>query len=80
MMAVRDEYDVGIIMSNDTDLRPPLEAILALNQQTVEVAAWSPPTAQRRRLSIPKVPLRCHWINQIEYENVRDNNDYTNRT
>jgi uncharacterized LabA/DUF88 family protein len=80
MMAVRDEYHVGIIMSNDTDLRPPLEEILALNRQTVEVAAWSPPFAQRRRLSVPGVPLRCHWINQIEYENVRDNNDYTNRT
>lgn len=28
MMAVRDEYGVGILMSNDTDLRPALEEMM----------------------------------------------------
>ena len=42
MMAVRDEYDVGILMSNDTDLRPALEEVMNLGSQTVEVAAWEP--------------------------------------
>ena len=43
MMAVRGEYDVGVLMSNDTDLRPALEEVMNLGAQTVEVAAWDPP-------------------------------------
>ena len=38
MMAVRDEYDVGVLMSNDTDLRPALEEVIRLERQVVEVA------------------------------------------
>lgn len=30
MMAVAEEYDVGVLMSTDTDLKPALEAVVAL--------------------------------------------------
>ena len=35
MMAVRGEYDVGVLMSNDTDLRPALEQVNLLGTRVV---------------------------------------------
>lgn len=81
MMAVRDEYDVGILMSNDTDLRPALEEVMALGSQTVEVAAWEPlPGRQRYRLRLiglaPQRQPRCHWIDYSDYQSIQDTTDY----
>jgi hypothetical protein len=82
MMAVRDEYDVGILMSNDTDLRPALEEVMNLGSQTVEVAAWEPlPGRQRYRLrltgSAPQRQPHCHWIDYSDYQSIQDTTDYT---
>ncbi|MYF83120.1 MAG: NYN domain-containing protein [Acidimicrobiia bacterium] len=41
LMAARREYDVGILMSADTDLKPALEAVITLGSAKAEVAAWS---------------------------------------
>ena len=79
MMAVRNEYDVGILMSNDTDLRPALEEVIRLGTHTVEVAAWYPLTSQRRRLTVRSSPLFCHWIDYDAYSTIQDNTDYTRR-
>lgn len=82
MMAVRGEYDVGVLMSNDTDLRPALEEVMNLGAQTVEVAAWDPlPGRQRYRLHLPGIAadqqLHCHWIDHMNYRSIQDNTDYT---
>ena len=81
MMAVRDEYDIGILMSNDTDLRPALEAVINLGSQTVEVATWEPREGRpRQRLRLQGTTAvaqpYCHWIGLEGYNSVSDHTDY----
>src|SRR6266516_16387 len=78
-MAVGGEYDVGILMSTDTDLKPALEAVIALGGSPFprcEVAAWSSPDRHCRRLSIQKAKLWCHWLGLDDYRAVADPTDY----
>ena len=82
MMAVRDEYDVGVLMSNDTDLRPALEEVIRLGRPTVEVATWEPLEGRSRfSLRLPGRPAGsqpyCHWIDHAAYLAVQDAADYT---
>jgi uncharacterized LabA/DUF88 family protein len=79
-MAVRGEYDVGAIMSTDTDLKPALEAVAQMGGSPYprcEVAAWSTPDQHSRRLSIPGRRLWCHWLDADDYQAVADPTDYT---
>lgn len=80
VMAIRGAYDVGIIMSTDTDLKPALEAVIGLRSglfPRCELAAWSAPTGHSRRLSVPGAKLWCHWIDEDGYRGVADPTDYT---
>ena len=77
MMAVRDEYDVGVLMSNDTDFRPVLEEVIGLGDKSVAVAAWRPLTAQPRRLWVGRNSPWCHWIDYDAYLAIQDRTDYT---
>ena len=77
MMAVRGEYDVGVLMSNDTDLRPALEQVTLLGTRTVEVAAWKPPSGKAYWLRLPNVRIWCHLIDQVGYAEILDGTDYT---
>jgi uncharacterized LabA/DUF88 family protein len=77
-LAVRGVYDVGVLMSTDTDLIPALEAALEIKTSGVhiEVAAWSGRGANRR-LSLPGTNLPwCHQIERAGYDKVRDIRDY----
>jgi uncharacterized LabA/DUF88 family protein len=79
MMAVKGEFDVGIIISTDTDLKPALEAVLGLQGNPyprVELAAWSSPTRRSRRLSIPGSTIWCHWLDENDYWSVSDTTNY----
>ncbi|MGH3545437.1 MAG: hypothetical protein ACRDPW_05885 [Mycobacteriales bacterium] len=79
VMAVRDEYDVGILMSTDTDLKPALEFVAGLTSgggPRAEVAAWSCAGRHNRRLAIPGRNLFCHWIGEGTYPAVADGTDY----
>ncbi len=79
-MAMKSEYEVGIVMSTDTDLRPALEAVCELGGNPYprcEVAAWSSPHSHSRRLSIPGRRIWCHWLNEDDYKAVADETDYT---
>jgi hypothetical protein len=79
-MAVRGEYDIALIMSTDTDLKPALETISALGENPFprcEVAAWSSPAGHSRRLSIRGTRLWCHWLDETDYRRVADPTDYT---
>jgi uncharacterized LabA/DUF88 family protein len=79
VMAVRGEYDVGILMSTDTDLKPALEAVVALGGNRTphcEVAAWSARGAHSRRLSIKGTSVWCQWLNEDDYRLVADPTKY----
>ena len=76
LMAVRNEYDVGILMSSDTDLIPALEAVVDLDAARVEVSAWSAAFGYQRRLAISSRPLWCHWLDSTDYGRAKDRRDY----
>lgn len=81
VMATRGEFDVGIMVSTDTDLKPALEYVAELTaargKPRAEVAAWSTAGQHCRRLSISGRNLYCHWIGEDVYKRVRDQTDYT---
>ena len=76
-MAVDGLYDVGVILSTDTDLIPALEFVHSrfYGQRHVAVAAWRS-RQSRRRLSIPGTNIWCHWLNRDDYDAVADPTDY----
>jgi uncharacterized LabA/DUF88 family protein len=79
-MAVRGEYDVGVLMSTDTDLKPALEAVATLTANIgprAEVAAWSGDGMHNRRLAIKARKLWCHWLDEKTYQSVADLTDYS---
>jgi uncharacterized LabA/DUF88 family protein len=75
-MAVRREYDVGIMISTDTDLVPALEAVIALPSVRCEVAAFGSQTMHCRRLSVKGSKVWCHWIDHAAYMGICDHTDY----
>lgn len=75
-MAVQDQYDVGILFSVDTDLKPALEFVSTqCATKRAEVAAWSSET-QYGRLSLGRNRPYCHWLDASGYRAVRDETDY----
>jgi uncharacterized LabA/DUF88 family protein len=72
--AERDEYDVCVLFSADTDLLPALEQARSAGKR-VEVAAWKPAQGYARRLSLPG--MWCHYLNRDDYEQLADRVDYT---
>ncbi|GAA4626361.1 hypothetical protein GCM10023196_034300 [Actinoallomurus vinaceus] len=83
LMAERGQYDVGILMSTDTDLKPALEEVAEMAHGKVhaprpEVAAWGADGRHNRRLSIKSARnLWCHWLDKATYQAVQDSTDYT---
>jgi len=79
MLAVTGGYDVGILVSTDTDLKPALEAVAALGrnrQPHCEVAAWASSQAVPR-LRITGAKLWCHYLRVEDYRGMVDPTDYT---
>lgn len=76
-MAVDGLYDIGVIVSTDTDLTPALEFVRSkfTGECHVAVAAWRSPHS-RRRLSIAGTNIWCHWLNREDYDAVADPTDY----
>jgi uncharacterized LabA/DUF88 family protein len=76
-LAVQGAYDVGILMSTDTDLLPALEAVMSIKtvRVHVEVAAWAGKGANRR-LSLDGLLPWCHQLRAADYRAVRDETDY----
>jgi uncharacterized LabA/DUF88 family protein len=81
-MAVQREYDVGILMSHDTDLAPALEAVVRLGSgatgQSVprcEVAAWAG-SRSPQRLRVPGAAIWCHYLTAADFAIVADARDY----
>jgi uncharacterized LabA/DUF88 family protein len=83
VMAVKGEYDVGVLFSIDTDLKPALDAVCDLAPRAksgtvrVEVAAWSGTFAQPRRITpTGSHRVKCHWLDDRDFAAVRDDTDY----
>ena len=75
-MAIEREYDVGVIMSTDTDLRPALEFTNTRPEiRQAAVAAWRGP-GRRQRLAIPGANLWCYWLDRDDYDAVADLTGY----
>lgn len=69
MGAARGAFDVGIVISLDTDLRPAIETVMNdLHGVRAEVAAFNNPDRHCRRLSVPGSKVWCHWIQPHDYE------------
>lgn len=78
MGAVKGRYDVGVMMSLDTDLKPAVETVLdELHGIRVEVAAWSAKGVQASRLGFSGRKIWCHWMDDDFYRAVADETDYT---
>jgi uncharacterized LabA/DUF88 family protein len=77
-MAIRREYDVGIIASADTDLRPAVEACADLPEgcPIIEVAAWRH-EKYASRLSVPGRHVWCHFLDRDDYLSVADHRRYS---
>ena len=77
--AVSRYFDIAIVVSTDTDLRPALEwvALRTSPGPRVELAAWKSPTSNRRiHVEAPR-RIWCHWLDLDDYKAVRDPTDYT---
>lgn len=77
MMAVRKEYEVGVLFTADTDLVPALEQVAELPEVEAELAAWQPDDGYGYRLRLPGKQIVCHWLPRPDYEAARDLRDYT---
>ena len=73
-MAIDGHYDVGVIVSTDTDLLPALEFTRNryVGVRHIAVAAWD----GRRRMSLPGANIWCHWLSRADYDAVADATDY----
>lgn len=65
-------YDVGILVSRDSDLLPPVELIKKLGTPAVEVATWNGSS----RLRLPSAELTCHLLSDEDFDAVRDRRFY----
>ncbi|MBI3097942.1 MAG: NYN domain-containing protein [Planctomycetes bacterium] len=75
--AMDNVYDVGVIASTDTDLKPPLEFVMRRFGSTkwAEVASWHSDLS-RPRLSLADAPLWCHFLAKKDFDAVADPKDY----
>lgn len=73
--AMKNEYDVAVLMSADTDLAPAVEQVLECGKR-VEVAAWKSRDV-RSRLALTGQNIWCHWLTKQWYERLHDPSDYT---
>lgn len=72
---MEQKYDIGILMSSDSDLVPALETVYDLRAAHVETAAWS----GVRQLRLPEPASNkpfCHFLNEHDFDDVRDWTDY----
>ena len=79
-LGVANKFDVGVLFSTDTDLRPALDAVFELNgknQPWPRVAGWRGPNHRPRRIGASgKREVPCVWLDQVSYLAVRDTTRY----
>lgn len=73
-LAITGAYDVAILVSRDTDLKPALETVRDLRAAWVEVAGWRN-TSRIRFTDGAKGPW-CHILDEADYRKVADTRNY----
>lgn len=73
-------YDVAIVASTDTDLRPAAEMVLDVAgayavPAPIAAGAWNSPT-QNSRLWLVARPLWCIYLQRADYDQVEDTSHY----
>jgi uncharacterized LabA/DUF88 family protein len=75
VLAIEGTFDVGVIASTDTDLRPAIEFVAGRRGLPVEVCSWR--TASfRKELPVPGIRIWCHRLAKSDYDQVADDTDY----
>ena len=75
-LALDHAYDVGIIGSTDSDLRPALEFVIRrCPTLKPETATWWSDKSQKS-LSLAGHVIWCHRLSKQNYQAVCDHNDY----
>lgn len=74
--AVDGAFDVGVVVSTDTDLLPALEFVIARPSLhvSVEVAAWK--DHSNAPLSVKGQHVWCHRLTAEDYHSVKDKTVY----
>lgn len=77
-LAIDDHYDVGVIGSTDTDLKPAIEYVhnKFRGLKRAEVMNWDGGKKRTRRLSLPGEKIWCHWFQLRDFQEVSDSTDY----
>jgi hypothetical protein len=73
--AMRDEFDVAVLFSADSDLLPAVQIVIDLGKRC-EVAGWNSPDRARSRLSLANHNVWCHWLSESDYVMLEDPTDY----
>ncbi|MEX1208330.1 MAG: NYN domain-containing protein [Acidimicrobiia bacterium] len=80
---LRDEFDVAVILSRDTDQIPALELACEIADEKgkplPEVATWTTEHGKGNRLRVPGREIRCHWLLNDDYFTCQDDTDYNVR-
>jgi len=76
-MACDGVYDIGVIVSTDTDLKPAIEYVYHRfkGNPAIEVVAWYSNIC-KNRLSITGARVWCHYLTMQDYSNCADLTDY----
>lgn len=68
-MAIRKEYEIGILFSVATDLKPALEFVVGNDVLArAEVAAWRQVADHQIRLALSSNRPFCHWLTKDDYQ------------
>ena len=74
-MAIDDPYDIGIIFSTDTDIKPALEFVALRGSPRAEVACWWSENTHSY-LSISEVNIWSYRLGEEDFKAVCDYTDY----
>lgn len=78
--AMLNEYDAAVVFTGDTDLLPAVEMAFRRTQPRIEVASWVGAKPLWFAEGLAQEPKRylpyCHFLNEADFEAVRDRTDY----
>lgn len=72
--ALREEYDVAVVFTGDTDILPAVELVYYETKPRVEVAAWqgAKPLWFPSEMNDGRYLPYCHFLNRSDFNQVRD--------
>lgn len=74
------EYDAAVVFTCDTDLLPAIEMAFRRTPPNIEMACWVGAKPLWFAKGLAQTPKRylpyCHFLNETDFEAVRDRTDY----